>query len=194
MKKITGIALVVLLLAVFVNPLFSLETVKIIPDDSFGFIKIDQHHNNLMDKLIKLKEFYTDDDFKRIINKMKETFGFSPMEKQFLMNFVSTTFVLLKSEDLKKDAKVGVVIELKDVDLFKQYMNKIKKNIKGKKDIKIYQYKATKEKFPITIYEKTGADKEFLYTAYFANIFAIGIGKKNGLKVIKEFYPPSIKN
>jgi len=176
----------------FSSALSAIESVKVVPDDAFGFIAVNFQFDGFMDKILTLQEKYTDDDFMRAITQMKETFGFSPMEKKFLKNFNSTTFILLKSEDLKRNPRVGVIVDLKDPDLFKQYLDKLKTNVKNKKDISVYP--CTVAKFPVTIFEKKGKDKEVLYTAFFNNIFAVGIGKDEGLQVLVDLQERAARN
>jgi len=176
----------------FSSALSAIESVKVVPDDAFGFIAVNFQFDGFMDKILTLQEKYTDDDFMRAITQMKETFGFSPMEKKFLKNFNSTTFILLKSEDLKRNPRVGVIVDLKDPDLFKQYLDKLKTNVKNKKDISVYP--CNKAKFPVTIFEKKGKDKEVLYTAFFNNIFAVGIGKDEGLQVLVDLQERAARN
>ncbi len=194
MFNFSRIFVLVLVFTIFTVPAFSMDVMTVIPDNAAAFVKLDYHYNAMMKKILSLSDVLMDENTRRVTQEMKEIFGFSPLEKEFLMNFLTTTIVVLDSKDLQKDPHVGTLVELKDAELFKQYLDKIKNNIKskGKKDIKIYPY--NKAKFPIMVYEKTTGDKELLYTAFFDNIFAIGIGKENGVKVLEELQKTAANN
>jgi hypothetical protein len=159
-----------------------------------AFSRIDFSVNDFMKKIVDLNDQLMDDETRRTVDEMKETFGFSPIEKQFLLNIQSLAVVIFEVDPEGKDAVAGIVVDLKDPDLFRTYLAKVKENLttKGKKDYKITEN--SEEKFPMVIYEKVGSEPEKLYTAFFDNLFAIGIGDKSGLAVLKKLQNSAAEN
>ncbi len=170
------------------------DPLTVIPAEAAAVVRFDYHHNNLTAKGLELSQTLMDEPLRQTVKQMQGTFGFSPLEKEFLMNFVSVTLAVFapgaggagKSDG---EAMVGVILEVKDVDLFQKYLEKIRQGAKGGgKLLKVSPYE--KAKFPVEVFEFTAdpakpGDTETLYTAFFDNLFAVGVGKPSGVAVLE---------
>lgn len=194
LSRNTGLVVFIMLLTLTVMPAMAKDALSVVPSTVASCIRVDFQHGQLMKKIVDLNDLLMDEETRRTMEEMKEAFGFSPMEKPFLLNILSVSFVTMQLDDKSKIPDLGLIVELKDAELFRQYLEKIKENVKakGKKDILISDW--TKSKFPVTVYEKTGDEPETIYTAFFDNLFAIGVGKEKGVQMLENMQSTAADN
>lgn len=195
MNRLLCLLLAAALLCAAPPALAAKAPVTAVPSEIAGFVRIDYARDNFAGKLCDLADKLMDEPLRQTVRQMQDAFGFSPLEREFLTNFASLTLVVFEpTPDPKKPdgppvEKVGVIVELKDVETFQKYLEKIRAGAKsGSKTFKVSLY--DKAKFPIEVFEmaaqgEPGGEPETLYTAFFDNLFAIGVGKETGVAVLE---------
>lgn len=194
-RRLCLLVLVALIAFATPAPVAAKDPMSVVPAGVVGVVRIDYARDNFSGTISGLAESLMDEPLRATVKQMRDTFGFSPLEREFMTNFVTTTLVVFeplidpKKPSAPAEERVGVLVEVKDIDLFHKYLDKIRAGAKAdSKTFRVSTY--DKAKFPIEVFEMAAAagsegEPETLYTAFFGNLFAIGVGKATGVAVLE---------